>query len=89
MLLLLVVHGAVYRRAELRHALAKRAGESGQALGAKHNQRNRPQEQQMNRALDSHVFFLAAVKSHCSMNRLALVEQKTAEGAPRLYIGAN
>ena len=46
--------GLAHRLAELTHALAERAGQIGQALGAEHDQRHRGDEDQVYWIVDSH-----------------------------------
>ena len=49
-----MVRAHVDRLAELANALAERAGQLGEAPGAEHHQGDGPQEQQVDRTLDSH-----------------------------------
>jgi hypothetical protein len=53
-LLVVVVSLEVDRLTELAHALAERARDLGQALGAQHHQSDGAEEQEMDWTLDSH-----------------------------------
>lgn len=62
--MLVLVGLGVQRLAELAHALAQRACQLGQALGAEHHQGDGAEEQQMDGTLDSHSLQASAPRAH-------------------------